>query len=198
MYYHNGGPNTMAYLGLSWATMQTLTCQSYNWKPRFPEFTDVTEVSCCKSAMEFMMCVRLPNVVIPISLLRRSTSSFRSTSPVISLSRKRMFDFLLLRRKKNCSYQWIYHIQLGQILYSSANPLPHGHSTPLEGFDYIQLVIFALVSLTKMELELGYGSLSHHNEFIITKYQIRKILRIDTGQANHHLIPQCQMLFDRW
>ena len=30
----------MAYLGLSWATMQTLTCWSYNQKPRFPEFTD--------------------------------------------------------------------------------------------------------------------------------------------------------------
>ena len=40
MYYHNGGPNTMPYLGLSWATMQTLTCRSYNQKPRFPEFTD--------------------------------------------------------------------------------------------------------------------------------------------------------------
>ena len=40
MYYHNGGPNTLPYLGLLWATMQTLTCQSYNQKPGFPEFTD--------------------------------------------------------------------------------------------------------------------------------------------------------------
>ena len=53
---------------------------------------------------------------------------------------------------------------------SWSNPLLFGHSTPLEGFYYIQLVIFALVSLAKMELKLGYGSLSHHNEFIITKY----------------------------
>ena len=31
----------MAYLGLLWASMQTLTCRSHNRKPRFPEFTDV-------------------------------------------------------------------------------------------------------------------------------------------------------------
>ena len=39
-----------------------------------------------KSVMAFAIRMRLPNAMIPISLLRRLTSSSRRTSPVISCS----------------------------------------------------------------------------------------------------------------
>ena len=39
-----------------------------------------------KSVMAFAIRMRLPNAMIPISLLRRLTSSSKRTSPVISCS----------------------------------------------------------------------------------------------------------------
>lgn len=73
------------------------------------------------------MRTRLSNAMIPISDLRRLTSSSRSTSPEISYSEGK-HKVPYTQQGKERSYQWFYHIRPGRILCSLTTLQPHPNS----------------------------------------------------------------------